>query len=120
MSPKLMMFASFVFLIGSLCCLFIEGGYIGTDEVSLANALTGYEVVEVSSGGTWSFAKIAWGFLTHGVPKLIMWDYNFFQGGYFIFRLFFIMTLSVMVVWMVIQIFVTAAQGIIGMIRGVF
>ncbi len=120
MSPKLMMFASFVFLIGTLCCLFIEGEYFGTDEVSLANAMTGYEVVEVSSGGTWSFAKSAGDFLIHGIPKIISWDYNFFEGGFFIFRIFFIMTLSVMVVWMIIQIFMTVAQGIIGWIRGVF
>ena len=120
MSPKLIMFVTFVFLIGSLCCLFMEGGYIGTDEVSLVNSLTGYEIVEVSGGGTWSFAKVATGFLLHGIPKLILWDYNFFQGGYFIFRLFLIMTLSVMVVWMIIQIMITVAQGIIGWIRGVF
>jgi hypothetical protein len=118
MNPKLMMFATFVFLVGSLCCLFIEGSYIGSGELSLANSLTGYNVIEVSSGGAWSFAKIATGFLTHGIPKLIMWDYNFFQGGYFIIRLFLIMTLSVMVVWGIIQVMITAAQSIIGWIRG--
>lgn len=120
MNPKLMMFASFVFFIGALCCLFIEGDYIGSDEVSLANSLTGYNVIEVSSGGVWSFAKIGIGFLTTGVPKLILWDYNFFQGGYYIIRLFLIMTLSVMVVWGVTQVMLTVAQGIIGWIRGVF
>ena len=118
MSPKLMMFATFVFFIGSLLCLFIEGGYIDSPELSLANSLTGYNIVDVSGAGTWSFAKLATGFLTTGIPKLIMWDYNFFQGGYFIIRLFLIMTISVMIVWMVIQVFITVAQGIIGWIRG--
>lgn len=113
-----MMFATFVFFVGSLLCLFIEGGYLGSDQMSLANALTGYNIVEISGAGTWSFAKIAGGFLTTGLPKLIMWDYNFFQGGYFIVRLFMIMTISVMVVWGVIQVFLTVAQGIIGWIRG--
>jgi len=113
MSPKLLMFVVFVFFIGSLCCLFIEGDYIGTDELGLANALTGYDVIEVSGAGIWQIPKLIWGFMTHGLPKLLLWDYNFFQGGYFIIRLFYIMTLSVGLVWGVIQTFIGVAQGIL-------
>jgi hypothetical protein len=119
MSPKILMFVSFVFFIGSLCCLFIEGAYFGPSDIDLVNSLTEYNVIEVSGGGTWSFAQIG-SALISAIPKMIMWDYNFFTGGYIIFRLFFIMTLSVGVVWGIIQIFVTVAQGIIGWIRGVF
>lgn len=119
MSPKILMFVSFVFFIGSLCCLFIEGHYLGSEQLDLANSLTEYNVVEVSSGGIWSFAQIGSGLIA-AIPKMIMWDYNFFTGGYVIFRLFFIMTLSVGVVWGVIQVFITVAQGVIGWIRGVF
>jgi hypothetical protein len=117
MNPKILMFVAFVFFIGSLCCLFIEGDFIGTDQISLANSLTGYDVVEISGGGVWSFAKIGTALLS-AIPKMIMWDYNFFTGGYFVFRLLFIMVLSTGVVWGIIQIFVTVAQGIIGLIRG--
>ncbi len=118
MNPKLLMFVSFVFFIGNLCCLFIEGDYIGTGELGLANALTGYNVLQVSGAGIWSIPKLAWGFMTHGLPKLLSWDYNFFQGGYFIIRLFLIMTLSVGIVWGVIQTFLGVAQGVLGRFMG--
>jgi hypothetical protein len=107
------MFVAFVFFIGTLCCLVIEGSYIGTGELDLANSLTGYNIIQVSGAGIWSIPKLAWGFMTHGLPKLIFWDFNFFQGGYFIVRLFLIMTLSVGVVWGVIQTFLPVAQGIL-------
>ena len=113
MSPKLIMFVAFVFFIGTMCCLVIEGSYIGTGELDLANSLTGYNIIQVSGAGIWSIPKLAWGFMTQGLPKLIFWDFNFFQGGYFIVRLFLIMTLSVGVVWGVIQTFLPVAQGIL-------
>lgn len=118
MSPKMLMFVSFVFFIGSLCCLIIEGGYFGETELGLANALTGYNITQVSGAGIWSIPKLAWGFMTHGLPKMIFWDYNFFQGGYFIIRLFLIMTLSVGVVWGVTQTFLGVAQGILSRFIG--
>jgi hypothetical protein len=118
MSPKLLMFATFVFFVGSLLCCFIEGNYIGSDQTNLANSLTNYHIIEINSSGSWTFASTASGFFIKGIPKLILWDYNYFQGGYFIVRLFLIMTISVMVVWGVIQVCITIAQGIIGWIRG--
>lgn len=118
MNPKIIMFVSFVFLLGSFCCLFIEGDYIGTGEMDLANQLTGYNTLQVSGAGIWSIPKLAWGFMMHGLPKLLFWDYNFFQGGYFIFRLVLIMTLSVGLVWGVIQTFLPVAQGIVGRFMG--
>jgi len=118
MNPKLIMFVSFVFLIGTLCCLIIEGGWFGDTELSIVNALTGYNTLQVSGAGVWSIPKLAWGFLTNGLPKLLFWDYNFFQGGYFFIRIILIMTLSVGLVWGVIQTFLPLAQGILGRFMG--
>lgn len=118
MSPKMIMFVCFVFLIGTLCCLIIEGTYFGSTELGIVNALTGYNTIQVSGAGIWSIPKLAWGFMTSGLPKIIFWDYNFFQGGYWIIRLFLIMTLSVGIVWGVIQTFLPVAQGILSRFMG--
>ena len=118
MNPKLLMFVSFVFLIGTFCCLVIEGGWFGEGEVGIINSLTGYNIIQVSGAGVWAIPKLAWGFLSNGLPKMILWDYNFFQGGYFFFRIVLIMTLSVGVVWGVIQTFLPVAQGILGRFMG--
>jgi len=113
LTTKQLMFVTFVFLIGTLCCLIIEGAYFGDRELDIVNALTGYNIVQVSGAGIWTIPKLAWGFLTHGLPMLIMWDYSFFQGGYFIIRILLIMTLSVGVVWGVMVALVGFAQGLI-------
>jgi hypothetical protein len=118
MNPKLLMFVSFVFFIGTLSCLIIEGGYFGEGEISIANSLTGYNIIQISGAGVWSIAKIGWGFVTHGIPKLIFWDFNYFQGGYWIVRMFLIMTLSVGIVWGIIQTFLPVAQGILSRFIG--
>lgn len=118
MNPKILMFVSFVFLVGTLCCLIIEGSWLGTGELDVMNSLTGYNVLQVSGAGIWAIPKLAWGFMTTGLPKLIFWDYNFFQGGYFIFRVLLIMTLSVGLVWGVIQTFLPVAQGILARFMG--
>jgi hypothetical protein len=118
MNPKLIMFVSFVFLIGTIACLVIEGGWFGESELSIANSLTGYNTIQVSGAGVWSIPKLAWGFMIHGLPKLLLWDYNFFQGGYFFVRIILIMTLSVGLVWGVIQTFLPVAQGILSRFMG--
>jgi hypothetical protein len=112
------MTVTFVFFIGTLCCLVIEGTYFGAQELSIVNALTGYNIAQVSGAGIWAIPKLAWGFMTTGLPKIMFWDYNFFQGGYWIFRLFLIMTLSVGIVWGVIQTFLPVAQGILSRFMG--
>jgi hypothetical protein len=118
MSPKFIMFVSFVFLIGSLACLIIEGVWFGDRELDIVNSLTGYNIIQVSGAGVWAIPKLAWGFLTNGLPKLILWDYNFFQGGYFFLRIVLIMTLSVGVVWGIIQTFLPVVQGILSRFMG--
>jgi len=118
MNPKLIMFVSFVFLIGTFTCLIIEGAYFGTEELDIVNSLTGFNIIQVSGAGVWTIPKLAYGFMTTGLPKLIFWDYNFFHGAYFFFRLLLIMTLSMGVVWGVIQTFLPVAQGILSRFMG--
>lgn len=118
LTTKQIMFIGFVFFIGTLCCLIIEGTYFGEAEMGVLNALTGYNVIEVSGAGIWAIPKLGWGFMIHGLPKLIMWDYSFFQGGYAIIRILLMATLSLGVVWGVTMAFIGVAQGILSRFTG--
>lgn len=112
------MFISFVFLIGTLACLILEGTYFGQREFDILNSLTGYTIVQVSGAGLWSIPKLGVGFMLHGLPKLILWDFSFFTGGWFLFRVVLIATLSVGVVWGVITMFISFGQGILSQFMG--
>ena len=118
LTTKQLMFCSFVFLVGSLCCLIIEGAYYAQGDLDMLNALTGYNIVQVSGAGIWAIPKLGWGFMIHGLPKLIMWDFSFFTGGWFIFRIFLIGTLSVALVWGVTMAFVSFGQGLLSRFMG--
>lgn len=114
MSTKQIMFVSFVFFIGTICCLIGDGIFLGQDQLDIANALTGYNITQVQTAGLWSIPKLGWGFVTHGLPKMLMWDYSFLNnGGYFIIRMLLIFTLSVGVIWGVTTTFIGAAQGLL-------
>lgn len=78
------MFLAFVLLVGNLLCVLLEGGALGPEDLSLMNYLTGYTGVEAA--GAWGVPKMILGFFTTGFPRLIMWDFSFFQGGYELIR----------------------------------
>ena len=118
LSPKQIMYISYAFFIASFCCLIIEGFYYNSWFVGIVNSLTGFNIVQISSAGMWAFPKVAWGFITHGIPLLISWDFSFFSGGWIFWRFLFIMTLSVGVVWGFIQTFLPVAQGILSRFTG--
>ena len=71
MHPKLVMFFVFSYVTATLMCLFIEGAWLGDEEVTVMNALTGMSMLEVSGSGLWTVPKLIGGFFTVGVPRLI-------------------------------------------------
>lgn len=119
MSPKQIMFISYSFFIAAFCCLIIEGFYYNDWFLGIVNSLTGYNIIQVSGAGLWTIPKLAWGFLVHGVPMLLSWDFSYFHGGWIFFRIALIMTLSVGLVWGLIQTFLPVAQGILSRFTGV-
>jgi len=101
---------SFVWILGTLVSLIIEGAWLGAGELNIMNSLTGFSVIEV--GGIMGIPKMAIGFLTHGLPKLISWDYAFFTGKFTIFR-WIMIPFSVAIIWGLIQLSMGAMQGIL-------
>jgi hypothetical protein len=110
MSPRWIAGLSFVFILATAISLIIEGEYMGSDELNVINELTGFQAME--AGGILSIPLMAVGFITHGLPKVLMWDYAFFSGGLEIIR-WVLMPLSITVVWGLIQTFISVAQGLL-------
>ena len=111
MHPKMVMFFTFCFVTATLMCLFIEGSFIGDEEVIVMNALTGISMLEVSGSGLWTVPKLIGGFFTVGVPHLIMWDYSFLEGDWEIFKWFVLYPLSAGFVWGIAVVFIQVISG---------
>jgi len=93
-----------------LVSLIIDGALYGAGELSIMNSLTGYSVVDI--GSITAIPKMAIGFLTHGLPKLISWNYGFFTGRFVVLR-WIMASLSGAVIWGLIQVFLPTIQGVI-------
>ena len=118
MNPKLVMFCAFVFMIGTALSLFIEGSWFGTEEVGVVNELTGYTALQIQGSGLWAIPKQISGFMTHGLPKLIMWDYSFLEGNAALFKWVVLYPISAGVVWGLAQVFIPAISGMLSGLRG--
>jgi len=95
----------------TMVCLFLEGGNLfGQGDIDIINSLVGYNVIDAEGIG---IATMATGFFLHGLPKLILWDYSFFTGGWVIIRIVLICTLSLGILWGVIATFLTLASSIV-------
>lgn len=116
MSAKLMMALAMLFVICTMTCLFIEGSWVDDQEIDIINSLTGYTIMEA---GGMSVIQLGWGFFTKGLPKMIMWDYSFFSGGWGIVRIF-LMPISIGIIWGVFTVVITAVQGLVSGILKLF
>lgn len=113
MSPKLVIFFAFCYVSATLLCLFIEGGWLGGEELGVMNALTGMSLLEITGTGAWMVPKLISGFFTVGVPRLLLWDYSFLsspEGG--LFKWVVLLPLSVGFVWGLVAMFLPAISGI--------
>lgn len=78
-TPKFMMFCVTLMVFGQIISMGISGDYIGGDEWSnISQNLTGFSVAEISglSGIPVAFS----GFMTHGLPQMLTWNYAFFES----------------------------------------
>lgn len=86
-----------------------------SQHLDIMNELTGISISQL--GGLTAIPVMAIGFFTHGLPKLMSWDYPFFTGSFSIIR-WCMMPLSIAVVWGLIQLFLPMFQGLITRFRG--
>lgn len=113
MSFKLLAGLFMLFFLGNMFALFLEGDYIGgTADVTLANQLLGFNVSQLQGPGLLAIPKIGFAVFTNAIPKIVMWDYNFFEGGWAIIQWFLVFTLSAPLLIISTIEFGSALQGV--------
>jgi len=103
MRPQLIMFFAFVTLVSNLLCGFMDGLWLQPADLNLMNYMTGYN--SWTEGFLPVVAPVI-GFFTHGLPKLIFWDFSFLDGGLSFIR------------WILMAFSIGAIFGIVMVIRG--
>jgi hypothetical protein len=112
MRPQLIMYLAFCLLTGNLLCLMMDGAWIGAEDVNLMGYLTGMSNLQTAS---WTVIfTVPIGFFTHGLPRMLLWDFSFFYGSWELIR-WLMMAISIGVLWGVAQTFFSSIQqGIFG------
>jgi hypothetical protein len=109
MRPQYIMFLAFCLLIGNLLCLIMDGAWLGADDVTLMSYMTGMSNLQTAS---WTaIFTVPFGFFTHGLPRMLLWDFSFFSGNMAIIR-WFLMVFSIGAIWGVSSTFFSSIQGI--------
>lgn len=104
MSKYFVMFLAFCLVMGNLLCLIIDGDWLGAADVTIMQYLTGMSNLQTAS---WTAVfTVPFNFFTHGFPKLISWDFSFFQGDLSIIR------------WILFVISIAAIYGMAQEFRG--
>lgn len=111
MHNKFIMFLACMLLVGNMACLVADGAWLGAEDLNLMQYLTGYSTTETMSWTAVIMVPVA--FFTHGLPKLIFWDFSFFSGELAIIR-WFLFIVSIGAVWAVAQEFRTTITSLFG------
>jgi hypothetical protein len=87
----------------------MDGAWLGGDDVSIMSYLTGMNNLQTASWTT--IFTVPYAFFTHGLPKLLLWDFSFFYGSWELIR-WFLMILSIGAIWAIASMFVTSVMGV--------
>lgn len=109
MRPQLIMYLAFCMILGNLLCLMMDGAWLGSADITLMQYLTGMNNLQTAS---WTaIFTVPFAFFTHGLPRLILWDFSFFYGSWEIIR-WILMAISIGTIWGIAEMFFPTIQGI--------
>ncbi len=90
-----------------------QGSLVYTSESYSINKALGFNVTTAaSSGGIFAFPVIAWGFITHTLPKLVTFDFAFLQGEPLVWFRYFMMLFSIGLIFAVFYVVFTAVGSV--------
>ena len=102
-------FLALCLLVGNLLCALMDGVWLVAEDANLMAYLTGMTPLQTAS---WtSIITVPYNFLTHGLPKLLLWDFSFFSGSWAIIR-WFLLVFSIGTIVGLWMTFVNSTQGI--------
>jgi len=116
---KQLMGAIGIFIIGTLLACISSGRWLLSGETNIFNALASFNVMSVESGGGWGVAKTV-GDYFNGIVTALSWRYPFLSSGWCIFIKIPLWLVSIGTIWGLIELAISAVQGIVGTIRSLF
>lgn len=96
LSGKYMNFLAMAWFISTVICLTLEGSFFGATENSIINDLSIITTINIADTVTIPCFNLMF---FRGVIRLLMWDYSFYEGGWFVVRIFWMVVLSSGAVW---------------------
>jgi len=114
MSPRYINFFAFSFFCSVLICLVLEGSYFSTFENSVVNDLSLFTTIKI--GGLVPIPAFNLYFF-RGVYRILVFDYSFYEGGFAIIRIFWLLTLTGGAVWGIGQVFAPVFANLLRIFR---
>jgi len=105
-----------IFIFGTLFACIASGGWLLNGEVNIINALASFNTMSVQAGGIWSVPKTI-GTYFDAIITALSWNYPYLSSGWCIFIKIPLWLVSIGTVWGLIQLFITAIQGLVGAAR---
>jgi len=91
-----------------------KGKQVYSEDAAAINSALGFSVTNVaSSGGILAFPVIAWNFIYHTLPKLVLFDFSFLNYGPLIWFRYFFMLFSIGLIFSLFY-FIFTAIGSVG------
>ena len=111
MSPKLVTFLVFLFILGQTCALLIEGAWYGETERTMLNEVVGFNIITLTDVGILKVPTANFDYF-RSLWAMLRWDYPFRQGEMELFKWIVLYPFTAGALWAMLQIFISAAFGI--------
>ena len=116
MSPRYLMGAFGIFLIGTVLSCICSGRWLLNGETDIINALASFNTMSVQAGGIWNAPKTLSTYWD-AIITALTWGYPFLDSAWALFVKFPLWIVSIGVVWGMIQVFAMIIQGLVGIVR---
>ena len=118
MSPKLIMTAFAIFLLGTVLACICSGRWLGSTETDIITALASFNTMSVEAGGGWNAPKTL-GTYWDAMITTLSWNYPYLDSSWAIMVKIPLWVISIGVVWGIIQLFVSIIQGLVSFVRSI-
>jgi hypothetical protein len=113
---KYLMTAAGIFILGTLLACICSGRWLLSGETNIINALASFNTVEMQAGGGFAIAKGLAGYW-NAIVTALSWNYPFLSSPWALFVKIPLWLVSIGVVWGFIEVCLSVAQGLVGLIR---
>ena len=116
MRTQTLMAAFGIFMVGTILAVIASGRWRLAGEVGIFNALASFNAVDLQAGGGYAVPKglaLYWDALV----TMLTWNYPFLDSAWAIFIKIPLWTISIGVVWGILQMAIGVLSGIVGAIR---